>query len=40
MIQFNRNDSLVNSGLLLPAGGFNFSFKVSFNFKIISKISF
>ncbi len=37
MIRFNRNDSLINSDLLPPAGSFNFTFKVSFyylsNFK-------
>ncbi len=30
MIRFNRNDSLINSDLLPPTGGFNFTFKVSF----------
>ncbi len=41
MIQFKRNDSLINSDLLPPTGGSNFAFKVSFhfffyNFSIIS----
>ncbi len=39
MIRFNRNDSLINTDLLPPAGGFNFTFKVS-SFLIISNISF
>ncbi len=32
MIWFSRNDSLINSNLVTPIGGFNFTFKVSFDF--------
>ncbi len=32
MIRFNRNDSLINSDLMPPAGGFNFTFTVFFYF--------
>ncbi len=39
MIRFNRNDSLINSDLLTPTGGFNFTFKVSFYFIILFIIS-
>jgi len=36
-IQLKLNDLLINSDLLPPIGGFNFTFKVSFHFfKIIS----
>ncbi len=37
MIRFNRNDSLINSDLLPPAGDFNFTFKVPFHFFYIFK---
>ncbi len=32
MIQFNHNNSLINSDLVTPTGGFNFTCKVSFHF--------
>ncbi len=42
MIRFSRNDSLINSDLVTPTGGFNFTFKVSFffffNFKRVFNI--
>ncbi len=38
MIRFNRKESLINSALLPPAGGFNFTFKVSFNFVIQTSV--
>ncbi len=40
MIRFSRNDSLINTDLLPPIGRFNFTFKVSSLFKIISNFSF
>ncbi len=39
MIRFSRNDSLINSDLVTPTGGFNITFKVSFDFIISNKSS-
>ncbi len=39
MIRFSRNDSLINSDLLTPTGGFNFTFKASFIIKMTSSIN-
>ncbi len=35
MIRFNHNDSLINTDLVTPTGGSNFTCKVSFHFFII-----
>ncbi len=41
MIRFNRSEKLINTDLLTPTGGFNFTFKVSlvfYNFKSVFNI--